>query len=92
MEQYIVVLITAGSKTEADKLSRGLVEEKLAFCVQCLPGIQSTYTWEGKLCVDQESLLMVKTRSEKFEALEIAQTELDEINESYDNKVTKLED
>ena len=70
MEQHIVVMITAGSKTEAEKLSRGLVEEKLAFCVQCLPGIESTYTWEDKLCVDQEFLLMVKTLSKRFEALE----------------------
>ena len=70
MEQHIVVYITAGSNEEAEKLSRGLVEEKLAFCVNAVPQVKSTYFWEGKLCVDDEILLIVKTRTEKYEALE----------------------
>ncbi len=68
--QHIVVFVTAGSREEADKLSRGLVEEKLAFCVNALPSIKSTYYWEGKLCEDEEILLIIKSRSSKFEALE----------------------
>ena len=70
MKQHIVVYITAGSNEEAEKLSRGLVEEKLAFCVNAVPQVKSTYFWEGKLCVDDEILLIVKTRTEKYEALE----------------------
>lgn len=70
MENHIVVFITAGSIEEADKLSRGLVEEKLAFCVNSVPSIKSTYYWEGKLCVDDEILLIVKTRSDQFGPLE----------------------
>ena len=70
MEQHIVVYITAGSNEEAEKLSRGLVEEKLAFCVNAVSQVKSTYFWEGKLCVDDEILLIVKTRTEKYEALE----------------------
>ena len=68
--QHIVVFVTAGSREEADKLSRGLVEEKLAFCVNALPSIKSTYYWEGKLCEDEEILLIIKSRSSKFDALE----------------------
>ncbi len=70
MQNHIVVFITAGSAEEADKLSRGLVEEKLAFCVNALPAVKSTYYWEDKLCVDEEILLIVKTRNELFEKLE----------------------
>ena len=79
-QQHVMVFVTAGSKEEADKLSRGLVEEKLAFCVNAIPSIQSTYYWEDKLCVDEEILLIVKTRSEKFDALETWVRE----NHSYD--------
>jgi periplasmic divalent cation tolerance protein len=68
--QHVIVFVTAGSKEEANKLSRGLVEEKLAFCVNALPSVQSTYYWEDKLCVDEEILLIIKTRSDKFDALE----------------------
>lgn len=67
---HIVVFITAASQVEADKLSRGLVEEKLAFCVNSVPGVKSTYFWEGKLCVDEEFLLIAKTRASQFDALE----------------------
>jgi periplasmic divalent cation tolerance protein len=70
MNEHCVIFITSGSKDEAKKLSRGLVEEKLAFCVNAVPGIQSTYHWEGKIHVDDEFLLIVKTRQDRYEALE----------------------
>ena len=70
MNEHCVIYITAGSKEEAENLSRGLVEKKLAFCVNTLPGIQSTYRWEGKIHVDNEILLIVKTRHDRYEALE----------------------
>jgi periplasmic divalent cation tolerance protein len=70
MSDHCVIFITAGSKDEADNLSRGLVEEKLAFCVNTVAGIQSTYHWEGKLHSDEEFLLIVKTRKDRYDALE----------------------
>ena len=70
MNEHCIIYITAGSKEEADKLSRGLVEEKLAFCVNAVSGIQSTYQWEGKIHVDDEILLIIKTRQDRYEALE----------------------
>jgi periplasmic divalent cation tolerance protein len=70
MSEHCVIFITAGSKEEADKISRGLVESKLAFCVSTLPKVQSTYYWEDKIHVDEEFLLIVKTRQDQYEALE----------------------
>jgi len=70
MSEHCVIFITAGSKKEADKISRGLVEDKLAFCVSAIPKIQSTYYWEDKIHVDKEFLLIVKTRQDQYEALE----------------------
>ena len=70
MSEHCVIFITAGSKEEAEKISRGLVENKLAFCVSTLPKVQSTYYWEDKIHVDKEFLLIVKTRQDQYEALE----------------------
>ena len=70
MSEHCVLFITVESKEEADKISRGLVEDKLAFCVNTVPGIQSTYHWEGKLHVDEEFLLIIKTRKDRYDALE----------------------
>ena len=70
MSEHCVIFITTGSKEEADKISRGLVEDKLAFCVNAIPGIQSTYYWEDKIHIDEEFLLIVKTRKDRYDALE----------------------
>jgi|TARA_B110000467_G_C18102001_1_gene357716 periplasmic divalent cation tolerance protein len=68
--EHIVVLITVGSSQEADSLSIGLVKEKLAYCVNQIPGLRSTYFWDGEVCIDEEIQLLVKTRIERFDKLE----------------------
>ena len=70
MSEHCVIFITAGSEEESEKISRGLVENKLAFCVSTLPKVQSTYYWQDKIHVDKEFLLIVKTREDQYEALE----------------------
>ena len=69
MSRHICVLTTVSSKEEATNLSQGLVQKKLAYCVNTIPSIQSTYFWEGKVCTDEEFLLLIKTQDEKFTEL-----------------------
>jgi periplasmic divalent cation tolerance protein len=47
-----------------------VVTEKLAACVNVLPGVQSCYTWEGKLTWSQEVLLLIKTTRGRFDQLQ----------------------
>ena len=60
--RYLIVFITTPSGEEAQRLSAGLVREKLAYCVKAIPGVKSTYFWDGKICVDEEVQLLAKTR------------------------------
>ncbi len=46
----------------ASELASKIVAGQLAACVNIIPGIQSVYSWQGKLETGQEFLLMVKTR------------------------------
>ena len=69
MKNYITVFTTVSSAEEAKKISRGLVEKKLAYCVNTIPSVQSTYFWDEKLCVDDELLLIIKTKEKKFSML-----------------------
>jgi periplasmic divalent cation tolerance protein len=62
----IVVLITAGSGEEAQRIAKLLVEAKKAACVNILPGVDSLFRWQGKIDSARESLLLVKTRASLF--------------------------
>jgi periplasmic divalent cation tolerance protein len=72
----IVVLVTAGSAEEAVKIARSVVEERLAACVNIVPGVRSIYRWEGKVTEDAEWLLVMKTSRARFAALEARIREL----------------
>jgi Uncharacterized protein involved in tolerance to divalent cations len=65
----LVVLVTLPPE-RAQELARTLVTERLAGCVNILPGIQSIYRWDGEVAEDPESLLLIKTVGEQYPALE----------------------
>lgn len=67
---YMVVLITAPNEDEAVKISKTLVEEKLAGCINIIKNVRSIYFWKGKIEDEPEVLMVVKTKSELFEELE----------------------
>lgn len=69
MANFGVVLVTAGSESEALSLGNTLVGEKLAACVNVLP-IQSIYTWQGTVQQQMEWQLLIKTDLDYFDALE----------------------
>jgi len=64
--KYVLVFITAGSKEEAVKIANGLIDSKLAACVNILPGIRSFYMWQGRKESSEEVLLIVKTKESLF--------------------------
>jgi periplasmic divalent cation tolerance protein len=66
---YCVVLVTVSSESEAKAIARALVEERLAACINIIPGLTSIYRWEGKICEDRELLLVIKTQGRKVAAL-----------------------
>ena len=63
---HIVVFITASSKGEAQKIIAGLLEEKLAACVNVIEHIESHFWWQGKIDKAKEVLLVLKTRKALF--------------------------
>jgi periplasmic divalent cation tolerance protein len=70
-----LVLSTAGSKEEAQKIARTLVERLLAACVNIV-AVDSVYRWEGEVEQAQEWLLVVKTTDDAFDRVRAAITEL----------------
>jgi periplasmic divalent cation tolerance protein len=69
--ESLVVLVTCGSSREAQRLARALVRQRLAACVNVLPGgIRSIYWWKGKVESAREAMMLIKTTRRKFAALE----------------------
>jgi periplasmic divalent cation tolerance protein len=65
-----VVVFIAIPAALAPTLARTLVEEGRAACVNCLPGVRSTYTWAGRVEEAEEALLVAKTTAAAYAALE----------------------
>jgi len=51
-------------------IARTLVEERLAACVNAVPGVLSFYVWEGRVCEELETTLIIKTSDERWDALQ----------------------
>jgi periplasmic divalent cation tolerance protein len=64
-----VVLVTAPDAATAEVLARALVEERLAACVNVVPGVRSIYRWQGRVEEAAELLLVAKTRADRGAAL-----------------------
>lgn len=72
MSDYLQVFTTIGSKEEAQRVARALVEQRLAGCVQIVGPIHSTYWWQGQIETAEEYLCLVKASNEVYGELEVA--------------------
>jgi periplasmic divalent cation tolerance protein len=69
MTDKIVVFSTCDSQKQAADLAHHLVEQRLAACVNVLPGVQSVYRWKDAVEDAPEWLLVIKSRRDLFDAL-----------------------
>jgi periplasmic divalent cation tolerance protein len=67
--ELCAVLTTAPDEGVAATLARALVEERLAACVNLIPGARSIYRWEGALQDDSEVVLIIKSHRNRTQAL-----------------------
>ncbi len=68
MEEFthIVLLITTATAEEAQRISRVLLTQRKAACVNIVPRVSSFFWWQGKLDSAQESLMLVKTKASQL--------------------------
>ena len=62
-EEFVVVLVTAGSSEEAARIGQTLVAERLAACANVVGPIRSIYRWQGAIEDAAEHLLLLKARA-----------------------------
>jgi len=61
----LFVYVTAKDKEEARLIARAVVGERLAACANVLGAIDSVYWWQGRVCEDNETALVLKTSAER---------------------------
>ncbi len=65
-----LILCTCPDRECAENIATAVVDQRLAACVSILPGIHSIYHWQGKRESADEILLLIKTHSQAYGALE----------------------
>ena len=68
----LIVFCSCPDLAQAQALASALVEQRLAACVQCLPGVLSVYRWEGAVERASEVQLQIKTDAARYAAVEAA--------------------
>ncbi|MCG6929859.1 MAG: divalent-cation tolerance protein CutA [Desulfofustis sp.] len=94
--QPILVATSCDSEAVGDRIARGVLEEKLAACVQISGTVRSSYWWQGEIATDTEYLVTMKTdrqlfnkicevirRVHPYEVPEIIATEIVAVDEPY---------
>ncbi len=60
---HAIVFVTCPSEGDAERISKALLERRLAACVSAIPGVRSLYLWRGSVESASETLLLIKTRA-----------------------------
>lgn len=66
-ERQVVQMLTTCPPEHADRIARTLVDERLAACVQRIDGVRSTYRWQDAIETATESLLLIKTCTDRVD-------------------------
>jgi periplasmic divalent cation tolerance protein len=69
VSERLLAFSTVATPEDGERIARALVERGLAACVNVVPGVVSIYRWKGVVERAPESLLVIKTRAERFEEL-----------------------
>jgi periplasmic divalent cation tolerance protein len=72
MDQVLLVMTNMPDAASAHAMARRLVDQKLAACVNCLPGVKSIYRWQGAIEEADEVTLLIKTTASSYAGLEAA--------------------
>ena len=72
----LVVFSTFSTPDKAAEVARTLVTEQLAACVNLVGPVRSIYRWKGEISDDSETLAVIKTTRDRFEAMRARLVEL----------------
>ena len=70
------MLCTCPDEQTAINIAENLVAQRLAACVNVLPSVYSVYHWQDNVESAQETMMLIKTPTDKYASLEKVITSL----------------
>ncbi len=70
MTNYIQVITTFETKSDAERTARSILEKRYAACIQVIGPIASMYWWNDRIENSEEYLCIIKSRDDLFTELE----------------------
>ena len=68
MTEFCIIMTTIARTEEKSTIIETLLQQKLAACIQEV-SIGSHYSWKNELCHDNEWLLLIKTKWDKYDQI-----------------------
>lgn len=65
----LIVYTTCKSPEEAKRIAEAVIKKRLAACANIFPPHRAVYEWDGALQNEAETMMILKTTDEGFEAL-----------------------
>lgn len=65
-----LIYCTCPNQESAQQIAQRLISDRLAACVNMLPGVSSVYEWQGQIETAQEHLLLIKSPKAHYAAIE----------------------
>jgi periplasmic divalent cation tolerance protein len=71
LTDFIIVLVTAKDKAEAEVIAKTLLQERLIACANIISPVESCFHWLGKIEVAEECMIIMKSKASLFKELDL---------------------
>ena len=79
-QAFRIVFVTVPDLETGRRIAHQLLTQKLAACINIIPGLESHYVWETEIQFDHECLLLIKTSIHRLDSLK----DVIKLNHPYD--------
>lgn len=70
MDEFLLVLVTASERREAEEIAMKLINSGLSPCINIVESCTSIYQWKGEVRRDEEVLMLIKSKRDHFDDLQ----------------------
>jgi periplasmic divalent cation tolerance protein len=66
---HTIIISTVADQATAELIARRVLQQRLAACINIIPGVTSIYRWQGEIEKSSELILLIKSRADHIDAI-----------------------